>query len=212
MNKEKIAKILLENKAVTLNAKEPYTYSSGIRSPIYCDNRALIASVDAREKIVQSYLDALKDLDFNVVAGISTAGIPWAAWISSKLNKPMAYIRGGKKGHGKGNQIEGAKLKGKKTIIIEDLISTGGSSFAAVQAARDGGAEVIGVIAIFTYELEKASKILENTKVIALTNFSTLIEVAKSNNDIDEDELKIVKEWNKNPQEWGPNNGFPNAN
>ncbi|MBL7055725.1 orotate phosphoribosyltransferase [Candidatus Woesearchaeota archaeon] len=203
-NKEDIAKILLENKAVTLNPKDPFTYTSGIRSPIYCDNRILIGILEEREKIVDSYLEVLKGVDFDVVAGTSTAGIPWAAWISERLNKPMCYIRSDKKGHGTGKQIEGASVEGKKIVIIEDLISTGKSSFGAVEAARNAKAQVLSVLAIFTYELEKSRKIFEegNCKIITLTDFSTLVRTAKEISYISEEELKIVLVWNQNPEEW----------
>lgn len=213
MIKEEIAKILLENKAITLNAKEPYTYASGIRSPIYCDNRLMLGAIEDREIIIDAFVQAIKDLDLDIVAGTSTAGIPWAAWISEKLKKPMCYIRSGKKGHGKSNLIEGAKVSGKKLVIIEDLISTSGSSFSAVKAARDEGAIVTHCLAIFTYGFEKAkNKFSEgNCEALTLTDFTTLVNVAKENDYLTEDELNLVLEWNKNPAEWGPNNGFPNA-
>lgn len=212
MTKRNIAKILLENKAVTLNAKEPYTYASGIRSPIYCDNRLLLENVEGRKTIVKDFIKELKKLDYDVIAGTSTAGIPWAAWLAQKLKKPMCYIRGGKKEHGKGKQIEGAQIDGKKVVVIEDLISTGGSSFSAVEAARETGAKVVAVVAIFTYEFGKAREKFEegNCDIVVLTDFSTLIRVAKSMEYISQMELKMVKEWNKNPAEWGPKYGFPN--
>lgn len=212
MSKRNVAKILLSNKAVTLNAKEPYVYASGIRAPIYCDNRLLLANPVDRKKIVSKFITLLKELDFDVVAGTSTAGIPWAAWVSEKLKKPMSYIRGGKKDHGRNKQIEGASLDGKKVVIIEDLVSTGGSSFAAVQAARSAGAEVLGVYAIFTYEFEKAKEKFEQGKceLITLTDFTTLLKVAKQMKYISTLELNLIKLWNKDPSGWGPSHGFPN--
>ncbi len=211
MINEDIAKILLEKKAVKLNAKDPFTFVSGIRSPIYCDNRQMIAYPEEREKIVDSFINESKYCDFDIVAGTSTAGIPWASWISKKLNKPMAYIRGSKKGHGVGNQIEGANVNGKKVIIIEDLISTGGSSFCAVEAVREGGGVCVVVIAIFTYDFPKATnKFREgNCELLTITNFSTLANVAKENGILANEELAIVLDWNKDPQGWGPKHGFP---
>ncbi len=181
MMNEDIAKILLEKKAVKLNARDPFTFVSGIRSPIYCDNRQMIAYPEEREKIVDSFINESRKYDFDIVAGTSTAGIPWASWISDKLNKPMAYIRGVKKGHGAGNQIEGAEVDGKKVIIIEDLISTGGSSFSAVEAVREAGGICVAVIAIFTYDFKKAiTKFKEGgCKLLTITNFSTLVNIAK---------------------------------
>ena len=147
------------------------------------------------------------------MGGTSTAGIQWAAWIAHELEKPMCYIRGSAKKHGKGKQIEGAPVDGKKVIVIEDLISTGGSSFEAVQAVRDNKGNVNCVVAIFTYQLGAAKELFEkNTcEVYTLTNFSSLAETAKEEGYIDEDALEIAKEWNQNPKEWGPKHGFPNA-
>lgn len=209
MNKD-IAKMLLDKKAVKLNAKNPFTFVSGIRSPIYCDNRQMIAYPEEREHIVHSLINESRKYDFDIVAGTSTAGIPWASWISEKLKKPMAYIRGTKKGHGAGNQIEGANVDGKKVIIIEDLISTGGSSFSAVEAVRHGGGFCVTVIAIFSYEFEKAiNKFREgDCELLTITNFSTLVNVAKENGILSGKELVVVLDWNKDPQGWGSKHGF----
>ncbi len=208
-----IAKILLEKKAVKLNAKDPFTFVSGIRSPIYCDNRQMIAYPEEREKIVDSFINESRKYDFDIVAGTSTAGIPWASWVSDKLNKPMAYIRGSKKGHGVGNQIEGANVDGRRVVIVEDLISTGGSSFFAVVAVREGGGVCVAVVAIFTYDFAKAiNKFREgNCELLTITNFSTLVNVAKNNGILADKELAIVLDWNKNPQSWGPKHGFANT-
>ncbi len=213
MINEDIAKILLEKKAVKLNARDPFTFVSGIRSPIYCDNRQMIAYPEEREKIVDSFINKSNKYDFDIVAGTSTAGIPWASWISEKLKKPMAYIRGSKKGHGVGNQIEGANVEGKKVIIIEDLISTGGSSFCAVEAVREWGGVCVAVVAIFSYEFQKAiDKFIEgDCDLLTITNFSTLVNVAKKNGILVDKELAIVMDWNQDPQGWGPKHGFPNT-
>lgn len=210
MNEKEVAKILLEAKAVTLSPKEPYTFVSGIKSPIYCDNRLLISYPEKREAIVLSFLEKIKDLEFDIVAGTATAGISWAAWIAKELKKPMAYIRGEKKEHGKGNQIEGKIEKGQKVLIIEDLISTGGSSFSAVEAVREVGAIVTDCVAIFTYEMEKANKKFQegNCNLITLSNFSALAETAVEFNFINADEKETVLEWNKSPAEWGKKRGF----
>lgn len=213
MINEEIARILLEKKAVTLNAKDPFTFVSGIRSPVYCDNRQMIAYPEERGQIVAAFINESRNYDFDVVAGTSTAGIPWASWISDKLNKPMAYIRGAKKGHGAGNQIEGADINGKKVLIIEDLISTGGSSFCAVEAVREGGGCCVAVVAIFTYDFQNSGKIFKegDCDLLTLTDFSTLVNVAKKDGILTDRELVPVLSWNRDPQNWGPKHGFPNA-
>lgn len=210
---EDIARVLLEKKAVVLNAKDPFTFVSGIRSPIYCDNRQMIAYPEEREQIVDAFINESQNYDFDIVAGTSTAGIPWASWISDKLNKPMAYIRGTKKGYGAGNQIEGADVDGRKVLVVEDLISTGGSSFNAVEAVREGGGNCIAVVAIFTYDFEKARKIFKEggCKLLTITNFSTLVNVAKKDKILTDRELTLALSWNKDPQNWGPKHGFLNA-
>ena len=210
---EEIARILLEKKAVRLNAKVPFTFVSGIRSPIYCDNRQMIAYPEERGQIIDAFINESQNYDFDIVAGTSTAGIPWASWMSDKLNKPMAYIRGSKKGHGAGNQIEGASVNGKKVLIIEDLVSTGGSSFSAVEAVREAGGSCVAVVAIFTYDFKKAGKIFKEggCKLLTITNFSTLVNVAKKHDILTDRELALVLSWNKDPQDWGPKHGFSNA-
>ncbi|MGL4896988.1 MAG: orotate phosphoribosyltransferase, partial [Cetobacterium sp.] len=152
MSREKnIAKSLLGTEAVRLSVKDPFTFVSGIKSPIYCDNRKMIGFPKERQVVVDAFIEVLKEKDFDIVAGTATAGIPWAAFIAQEMNVPMAYIRGEKKAHGAGRQIEGAEFEGKKVIIIEDLISTGGSSIKAVAAAREAGAIDVEVLAIFSY-------------------------------------------------------------
>ena len=212
MKSEEIAKILLKNKAIILNAKDPFTFVSGMRSPIYCDNRRMIAYPRERVQIVNAFINELKRFNFDIVAGTSTAGIPWASWISERLYKPLAYIRGSKKGHGARNQIEGANVEGKSVIIIEDLISTGGSSFCAVEAVREAGGGCVGVVAIFTYDFEGATRKFDeaNCELLAITNFTTLLNVAKENGILNDNELAIVLNWNKDPQGWGQKHNFPN--
>ncbi len=208
---EEIAKILLEKKAVTLNVKEPYTYVSGTRSPIYCDNRILTSCTAERLVISKAFVDIVKELEPEVIAGTASSAIAWAAWIAEKLGKPMVYIRKKSKDYGKEKLIEGGDITGKKVVVIEDLVSTGGSSMNAVEACREAGGDVTAMVAIFTYEFEKAKKKFEegNCKALFLTDFSTLVNVAAENNFIDKDNLALVQEWNKDPAEWGPKHGFP---
>jgi len=171
--KEEIANILLEKKAVTLNVDEPYTYVSGIRSPIYCDNRLLMFYPEERKQICREFIDIVKDLDFDVVAGTASSAICWAAWVAADIGKPMTYIRKAGKGYGTDRLIEGGPISGKKVVVIEDLVSTGGSSANAVQACLDAGAEVVAMVAIFTYEMEKAAQKFEEIgcTTLFLTDF-----------------------------------------
>lgn len=210
---EHIARLLLKKKAVALNARKPFTFVSGMRSPIYCDNRQMLAYPEERTQIVDAFLNELKTFDFDIVAGTSTAGIPWASWISGRLYKPMAYIRGSKKPHGACHQIEGANVEEKRVIIIEDLISTGGSSFAAVETVREAGGECAGVVAIFTYGFEKAAKLFKegSCELVTITSFSTLVTIAKENGVLRDQELSVVMDWNRDPQGWGEKHGFSPA-
>lgn len=206
MNRAKeVAKSLLKTGAVKLNVKEPFTFVSGIKSPIYCDNRKMIGYPEERKVVIDEFVKKLSEMDFDVVAGTATAGIPWAAFIAMAMNKPMSYIRGEKKKHGAGKQIEGADFEGKKVIVIEDLISTGGSCIKAVEAARNEGAKEVEVMAIFSYEFDKAYENFkkENIKWQTLSNFSALLELAKEEKYLTEDEAKIAAEWNKNTDTWG---------
>lgn len=199
-----ISEALLETNAVQLNVKNPFTFVSGIKSPIYCDNRYIIGFPKYRKIIVNAFIDILKNKDFDIIAGTATAGIPWASFIANELDKPLCYVRAEKKEHGKGKQIEGAECKGKKLILIEDLISTGLSSIKALEAAKEEGAIGLEIISIFSYEFEKASKNFENAKIkfSSLSDFSTLIKIAKDKKFISEEDFKIAVEWNKNPEEW----------
>lgn len=199
-----ISEALLETNAVQLNVKNPFTFVSGIKSPIYCDNRYIIGFPKYRKIIVNAFIDILKNKDFDIIAGTATAGIPWASFIANELDKPLCYIRAEKKEHGKGKQIEGAECKGKKLILIEDLISTGLSSIKAFEAAKEEGAIGLEIISIFSYEFEKASKNFENVKIkfSSLSDFSTLIKIAKDKKFISEEDFQIAVEWNKNPEEW----------
>lgn len=206
MNKKKlVAKALLECEAVKLNVKEPFTFVSGIKSPIYCDNRKMIGYPEARNIVIEEFVEKISKIDCDIIAGTATAGIPWAAFIAQKLDKPMSYIRGEKKKHGAGKQIEGADVSGKKVIVIEDLISTGGSCIKAVEAARNEGAKEVEVVAIFSYEFESAIENFgkENIPWQTLSNFTALLEVATEDKYISETEAKIASEWNKNTATWG---------
>jgi orotate phosphoribosyltransferase len=207
--KKVIAERLLDINAVSLRPNDPFTWSSGLKSPIYCDNRSTIGFPEIRRKIANGLSDLIKEKFPNVecIAGTATAGIPHAAWVSDILNLPMNYVRGKAKAHGVGKQIEGQALKGQKVVVVEDLISTGGSAITTVKALRGAGCEVLGVVSIFTYELEKAKQNLIDEDILAysLTDFTTLVEVAKDKGFIKNEELESLLEWKGNPQEWGLN-------
>ncbi|KAA9025932.1 orotate phosphoribosyltransferase [Niallia endozanthoxylica] len=202
-----IAESLLEIKAVTLRPNEPFTWASGIISPIYCDNRLTLSYPEIRRNIASGLAGIIKEqfLGTELIAGTATAGIPHAAWVSEELNLPMCYVRSKAKGHGKGNQIEGKAEKGQKVVVVEDLISTGGSVITAVEALREAGCEVLGVVSIFTYQLEKGFELMKNADitVFSLTDFSTLVEVASEKGYIEQKDWEKLMEWRKNPAEWG---------
>lgn len=205
--KKMIAESLLDIKAVALNPKEPFTWSSGLRSPIYCDNRLTLSYPTVRKEIATGLQSLIKEHypDAEVIAGTATAGIPHAAWVSDLMDLPMCYVRSKAKGHGKGKQIEGKADAGQKVVIVEDLISTGGSAITAVKALREAGCEVLGIVAIFTYQLEKGNDLLaaEEISAHALSDFDALSVVAKEKGYIDEADFSTLSQWRKDPAEWG---------
>ncbi|WP_313470177.1 orotate phosphoribosyltransferase, partial [Carnobacterium sp.] len=201
-----IAKHLLDIKAVSLNPNSPFTWASGMKSPIYCDNRITMGYPSVRKEIAQDIADLIRENypDVEVIAGTATAGIPHAAWVAEVLDLPMVYIRSKAKEHGKGNQIEGRLIPGQKMVVIEDLISTGGSVIEACEAAAKEGAEILGVAAIFTYELPKGVENFNqhNISLKTLTNYTTLIEVALETKAIEPEDVNLLKQWKKDPVNW----------
>lgn len=201
---KEIIKLLLEIKAVELRVDKEkwFTWASGIKSPIYCDNRLTMSYPKVRKIIAESFVKKIKELypEVECIAGTATAGIPHAAWVSDILNLPMLYIRSSNKDHGKTNKIEGKVEKGKKVVVIEDLISTGKSSVAAAQALVEEGMEVLGVIAIFSYNLDKADQKFNEAgiKFSTLTNYDVLVESFREDNLINEVENKTLIEWKSN--------------
>lgn len=201
--KVKVAEELLRIKAVFLRPSEPFTWASGIKSPIYCDNRLVLSDIAARDvvenglvKVIETYYS-----DVEVIMGTSTAGIAHAALVANILKLPMGYVRANKKDHGRTNQIEGANPTGKKVVVIEDLISTGGSSIEVVEILREAGANVLGIASIFTYGLKKGLIRLEESNTInhSLSNFDVLAEVALKNNYINEKEYKQILKFREEP-------------
>lgn len=201
-----VAKKLLEIGAVKLQPGDPFTWASGWKSPIYCDNRKALANVVARSLIVKELNDLWRGLPReDVIAGVATGAIAWGCMLANDVRAPFAYVRAKAKDHGLNNQIEGKIEKGDKVIIVEDLISTGKSSLSAVQAVRDAGAEVLGMIAIFSYELEQSKKAFEEAgvKLTTVTNYSELLDVAKKENLFDDQELELLAQWRLDPEHWG---------
>ncbi|STO11663.1 Orotate phosphoribosyltransferase [[Flavobacterium] thermophilum] len=205
--KHDIAAKLLEIGAVALQPNEPFTWSSGLKSPIYCDNRLTLAYPDVRRTIADGLAELIRTHfpEADLIAGTATAGIPHAAWVSERLELPMCYVRSQAKAHGKGKQIEGKAEPGQRVVVIEDLISTGGSSLAAVRALKEAGCEVLGVAAIFTYGLDKAKQAFaaENLPAYTLTDYDTLIETAVRLGAVSEHDLATLRKWRENPEEWG---------
>lgn len=201
--KHSIANSLLQIKAVYLQPNEPFTWSSGMKSPIYCDNRLTLSFPEIRNQIADGLTDLIK-VNFpevDVVAGTATAGIPHAAWVSDKLNLPMCYVRSKAKGHGKGNQIEGQVKRNQKIVVIEDLISTGGSAITAVEALRAEGCEVLGIVSIFSYGLAVGNEQLlqANVEAKSLCDYDSLLEVAVHEGYVSKHDLTRLKMWRENP-------------
>ncbi|MGH1782943.1 orotate phosphoribosyltransferase [Enterococcus gallinarum] len=201
-----IAKDLLTIEAVFLRPNEPFTWASGIKSPIYCDNRMTMSYPAVRKAIASGLAAQIKEHfpDVEVIAGTATAGIPHAAWVADILDLPMVYIRSKAKDHGKGNQIEGRITEGQKMVVIEDLISTGGSVLEACEAAAREGANVLGVAAIFTYELPQGLNNFEKAQLplVTLTNYSTMIDTALEMDYIGKEDIALLQQWKQSPQTW----------
>lgn len=202
---DQVAQALLSAQAVQLSTDPLFTWASGIQSPIYCDNRLLMGYPELREAVAKQLAKKI-EAEFpgcEVVAGTATAGIPHAAWVSSELQLPMVYVRSKAKEHGRGNQIEGKLIEGQKVVVIEDLISTGGSSITAVEALQKEGADVLGVVSIFSYELPKAAQAFEKVGVPyeSLTTLPKLTEQAQQSGALNEEQLGFIKNWHEELQQ-----------
>lgn len=203
MNEKVIAKNLLDVEAVYLRPNDPFTWASGIKSPIYCDNRLVLSYPEKRDAVVSGFVSMIRREfpDADMLMGTATAGIPWAAMVAQELYKPMGYVRSSNKSHGKENKIEGKVTPGMKVVVVEDLISTGGSVKDVIDALRDAGCEVLGVAAIFTYLLPKAKQAFEdmNCELRTLSNYDYLLEAAVENDYIQEADLKKLQAFKANP-------------
>jgi orotate phosphoribosyltransferase len=199
-----IAGSLLEIGAVHLRPDQPFTWTSGIKSPIYCDNRITMSYPSVRRQIAQAFAELIREKypDAQVVAGTATAGIPHAAWVAELLDLPMIYVRDKAKGHGRQNQIEGALAAGQKVVVIEDLISTGGSSLKAAQAVQAEGGEVLGVVAIFSYQFPDAEALFADAGVpcTTISHYTALLEAAKEQGVITAEQETLLGEWRKSPK------------
>ncbi len=203
---ELIAQDLLSIEAVSLKPHDPFTWTSGIKAPIYCDNRLTLSYPIIRTRIADQLTEIIAKHfpNVEVIAGTATAGIPHAALVSERMEKAMVYVRSSAKKHGKGNQIEGKLKAGNRVVIVEDLISTGGSVIRVAKALREAGAHVLGAAAIFSYELKKAEQMLQEAKltVHTLTNLDALLTVAARLNQIDADGIQLVENWRQHPDGW----------
>lgn len=204
---KKLAKALMDIKAVLLRPQEPFTWASGWHSPIYCDNRRILSHPELRAQVAQWLADKAMELypEAEVVAGVATGAIAHGVLAADRMKKPFVYVRPKPKDHGTGSQIEGELAPGKKVVVIEDLISTGMSSLAAVKALRDAGAQVLGMVAIFTYGFDLAAQRFEEDKVRldTLSNYSALVDVASETGYISSAAKSLLHEWRENPSEWG---------
>ena len=203
--KKKIAKALLDIEAVFLRPEEPFTWASGIKSPIYCDNRLILTAPEARNLVENAMVDVIRENypEAEVLMGTSTAGIAHAAIVGHIMGLPMGYVRSGNKDHGRGNRIEGRLEKGQKVVVIEDLISTGGSVIEVVGALREAGAEVVGIASIFTYGMQKGLDRLAAADVrnIILSDFDTIAEVAAETGYISREDVTKLMAFRANPQD-----------
>ena len=200
------AKFLLQIKAVKLNDESPFTWASGRKSPIYCDNRITLSYPEIRTFVRQRFVDTILEQfgDVDVIAGVATGGIAQGALVAQELGKPFVYVRSEEKKHGLTNQIEGEIESGQSVVVIEDLVSTGKSSLIAVNALREKGCNVKGMVAIFTYNLAVAKKNFEDADVVlrTLTNYDRLIEVAKEEEYIKASAMDSLAKWRENPEKW----------
>lgn len=204
--REDIAKLLLKAGSVTLSPQRPFTWASGIKSPIYCDNRLSLSFPKIRDEVIKEFEGLIKKgkVRYDAIAGIATAGVPHAAILADRLKKPLLYVRPQAKGHGKKNQIEGRLEKGSRVLVIEDLVSTAQSCLAAVMALRKAGAVVRHCLAIFSYGLPVAQKAFEKARcqLYTLTNLETLLTVAMNDGWISLDEKGMIQRFSQDPKGW----------
>ncbi len=206
-NEKAVAEKLLQVEAVKLSPNDPFTWASGWKSPIYCDNRKVLSFPYVRDFIKSELCNIIFEQfpDGDALAGVATAGIPWGAMAADQLKLPFMYVRPKPKEHGLGNQIEGAYSKGQRVLVIEDLISTGKSSLQVVEVLRKAEVEIVGMVSIFTYGFDQATKAFQEAGVVtrSLTDYSTMIELALEKGIVDEANKELLMNWSKAPSVWG---------
>ena len=206
-SKKNVASSLLKINAVKLSPEAPFTWASGWHSPIYCDNRKTLSYPEVRRQIYEEFssLIAEKYPEVELIAGVATGAIAHGVLVAEHMNKPFIYVRSAPKSHGLTNQVEGFYQKGQKVVVIEDLVSTGSSSLNAVEALRDAGCEVLGMVAIFTYGFPQAAENFKNANVQldTLTDYGTMIEMAVEQDYVKENQLDTLKQWRLQPETWG---------
>ncbi len=209
--KESIAKALLDIGAVEVRPQDPFHYASGLRGPIYCDNRNLLSHPKERALVRDAFIELIEDknIDFDQLAGLATAGIPHASFIADKMERPMVYVRSKPKGHGKRNQIEGHAVNGQKLLLVEDLVNQGASLEEALLGVEDAELKAIGCLAIVTYQSEASQKVLEkwSLPLYNLTDFDTLCAVAAQQGRVEESQLSVLREWRQDPKAWSEKYG-----
>ena len=203
---KKIAEFLLQIKAIKLQPTNPFTWASGIISPIYCDNRITLSYPTIRTYIRQQFSEIIQE-EFgavDMISGVATAGIPQGVLVAQELGVPFTYVRASAKGHGRQNLIEGEVVDGQRVVVIEDLVSTGKSSLQAIQALRDAGCNVVGLVSIFSYGLDEAEENFKEAKCrfISLSNFEALLDFAVSDNYITDADKRILEDWRRDPKNW----------
>ena len=209
---QSLANALLDIDAVSLRPHDPFTWSSGLRAPLYCDNRRTLAHPSVRRSTADGFAAVVRRHEWMplTVAGTATAGIPHAAWLAERLDSPMAYVRSEAKEHGQGRRIEGARLEsGDDVVVVEDLISTGGSALDAVSALRDAGATVRAVLALFSYGLDAADAAFRDAEVACyvLTTFPVLLGVAHRQHGLSDEARDLLEEWRADPEAWSRKHG-----
>lgn len=205
-----LARILLEAQAVQIDVAHPFTFASGIKSPVYCDNRRILAFPQQRQFVSECFVKRIDAAGTDIIAGVATAGIPWACFVGTLLQKPVAYVRAAAKEHGTRSAVEGAAVKGKRVVLIEDLISTGKSSIAAVKTLKEAGAHSVSLKALFSYQFETARIHFENENCPfeSLSNFTALITLLQTEGRLRAEDVQAALEWNKAPEQWAEKRGL----
>lgn len=205
--KETVANILLELGCVKISPSDPFTYASGLKGPIYCDNRKVLGHPTARKEIVKGFIKVIQDnnLKYDHLAGLATAGIPHASFLAHELDQSMVYVRSKPKGHGKGNQVEGDYQKGQSVLLVEDLVNQASSLLEALSGLEKEELKPVGCLSIVDYQMDVAKERLEkaNLTLYSLTDFDSLVNVLKNKNSLSSQDIELLKKWHADPKNWG---------